>query len=110
MSNIDNNNEQLSFNDLSTRELKSIIGILKTTTTFEEFLIQLDLLGYSDLQKQDIFLSLALEGQNKIQTILKSRRYDRTSYIMDSELTSINSNSINNVIQWTTNEYSTKST
>ena len=63
MSNMDNNNEQLSFNDLSTRELKSIIDILKTTNTFEEFLIQLDLLGYSDLQKQDIFLSLALEGQ-----------------------------------------------
>lgn len=65
MSTIDNNNEKLSFNDLSTRELKSIIDILKTVTTFEEFLIQLDLLGYSDLQKQDIFLSLALEGQNK---------------------------------------------
>ena len=49
MSTIDNNNEQLSFNDLSTRELKSITNILKTAKTFEEFLIQLDLLGYSDL-------------------------------------------------------------
>ena len=52
---MDNNNEQLSFNDLSTRELKSIIDILKTTNTFEEFLIQLDLLGYSDLQKTRYF-------------------------------------------------------
>ena len=44
MSNMDNNNEQLSFNDLSTRELKSIIDILKTTNTFEEFLIQFRLI------------------------------------------------------------------
>ena len=52
---MDNNNEQLSFNDLSTRELKSIVDILKTTNTFEEFLIQFRLIRIQRFTKTRYF-------------------------------------------------------
>lgn len=98
-----NDNEYTSFNDLSTRDLKRILDTLKTTKSFEEFVMQLDLLGIDDLKKQEIFQSLSLEGQYKIQTVLSTRSYNRKH--LDSSAVSISPNIVSNASSWA-NAYS----
>ena len=64
-----------TFNDMSTRELSAIQTLMAETTTFEEFLMKLSIVGWSDQQKNDLFSAFMITGLNEIKQITHDRKY-----------------------------------
>lgn len=76
-----------TFNDMSTRELSAIQTLMAETTTFEEFLMKLSIVGWSDQQKNDLFSAFMITGLNEIKQITHDRKYksndNYTTYDVD---------------------------
>ena len=68
-------NNAYTFNDMSTRELSAIQTLMAETTTFEEFLMKLSIVGWSDQQKNDLFSAFMRTGLNEIKQITHARKY-----------------------------------
>ena len=64
-----------TFNDMSTRELSAIQTLMAEATTFEEFLMKLSIVGWSDQQKNDLFSAFMITGLNEIKQITHDRKY-----------------------------------
>lgn len=80
-------NNAYTFNDMSTRELSAIQTLMAEATTFEEFLMKLSIVGWSDQQKNDLFSAFMITGLNEIKQITHDRKYksndNYTTYDVD---------------------------
>jgi len=71
----------ITFNDISTRDMKAVIDILQKSNSLSELVVNADLNGWDNDKQYDIFSAMKFTLRKAISNVIERRSSDNWSYI-----------------------------